>query len=89
MILLYILGAILLVALIVLVVRLINTVNRLNSIMDEITVKITKFDKAFRIVDILTDNMALVSDKLVDGLSYVIRKIFYRKRNGKEEDNDE
>lgn len=89
MMLIYILGAILLVALIVLVVRLINTVNRLNSIMDEITVKITKFDKAFRIVDILTDNMALVSDKLVDGLSYVIRKIFYRKRNGKEEDNDE
>lgn len=89
MILLYMLGAVLLVALIVLVIKLINTVNRVNGLMDEISMKITKFDKAFRIVDILTDNMALISDKLVDGMSYMIRKIFYKKDKGKEEDIDE
>lgn len=87
--LIYILGAILLVTLIVLVAKLINTVNRLNGIMDEVNLKITKFDKAFRIVDILTDNMALISDKLVDGVSYMIRKIFAKKNNGKEEDYNE
>lgn len=78
--LMYILGSILIVALIVLVIKLISTVNRLNGIMDEITIKINKFDKAFQLVDVITDNMALISDKLVDGLSNLIRKIFNKKR---------
>lgn len=85
--LMYILGSILIVTLIVLVVKLISTVNRLNGIMDEITVKINKFDKAFQIVDIVTDNMALISDKLVDMLSNFIRKVFNKKR--KEDELDE
>ena len=85
--LMYILGSILIVTLIVLVVKLISTVNRLNGIMDEITVKINKFDKAFQIVDIVTDNMALISDKLVDMLSNFIRKVFNKKI--KEEELDE
>ena len=85
--LMYILGSILIVTLIVLVVKLISTVNRLNAIMDEITVKINKFDKAFQIVDIVTDNMALISDKLVDMLSNFIRKVFNKKR--KEDELDE
>lgn len=85
----YILCSILLITLIVLVVKLINTINRLNGIIDEVSVKVAKFDKAFRIVDILTDNMALLSDKLVDGMSCFIRKIFYRKEKRKEEENNE
>ena len=80
-IIMYILGAVLLVALIVLVIKLISTVDRLNGIMDEITIKINKFDRAFRIVDVITDNMALISDKLVDGLSNLIRKIFNKRKN--------
>lgn len=87
--LMYVLGSILLVTLIVLVIKLINTINRLNGIMDEITIKINKFDRAFRIVDIVTDNMALISDKLVDGISSLIRKIFYRNNKRKEEKIDE
>lgn len=83
-IIMYILGAVLLVALIVLVIKLISTVDRLNGIMDEITIKINKFDRAFRIVDVITDNMALISDKLVDGLSNLIRKIFNKKRKEEE-----
>ena len=81
----YILGAILIGTLIVLVVKLISTVNRLNVIMDDISQKISKFDKAFKLVDVLTDNMAMVSDKLVDGITCVIRKVFYKKENRKEE----
>ena len=37
---------------------------------------------------IITDNMALVSDKLVDGISGLIRNLFSRKK-GKEESIDE
>ena len=80
-----ILCSILLVVLIVLSVKLIDTINRVNLIIEEVDVKLSKFDKAFSLVDILTDNMALVSDKLVDGISYVIRRLFVRKSKRKEE----
>ena len=89
LILLGILCSILLVVLIVLSVKLIYTINRINQVLDEVELKISKFDKAFNLVDIVTDNMALVSAKLVDGISYLIRKIFVRKSNRKEEDENE
>ena len=85
----YILGVVLLVTLIILVIKLINTVDRLNGIVEEAKVKLDKFDKAFRFVDLFTDNMALISDKVVDGISYVIRRMFSKKDKRKEEDMDE
>ena len=89
LILMCVLGSILLVALIVLVVKLINTVDRLNVVLDDINNRIGKFDNLFHIVDFFTDNMAIVSDKIVDGLSAIIRKIFNRNSKRKEEDNNE
>ncbi len=84
-----ILCSILLVVLIVLSVKLIYTINRINQVLDEVELKISKFDKAFSLVDIVTDNMALVSDKLVDGISYLIRKVFVRKNNRKVDEENE
>ena len=89
LILIGILCSILLVVLIILSVKLIYTIDRVNKVMDEIDIKISKFDKAFSLVDVVTDNMALISDKLVDGISYMIRKILRRKKNGKEEEINE
>ena len=87
--LLYFLGAILLVALIVLVIKLINTVGRVNGMLDEVDKKMAKIDKAFHIVDVITDNMALLSDKLADGITNVIRKLFDRKKLKKGDEIDE
>jgi len=84
----YILGSILLVALIILVVKLINTVNRINGILNEVDKRIEKIDRIFRITDIVTDNMALVSDKVVDGISNLIRNVVNRKKR-KEDDKSE
>lgn len=89
LILIGILCSILLVVLIILSVKLIYTIDRVNKVMDEIDIKISKFDKAFSLVDVVTDNMALISDKLVDGISYMIRKILRRKKKGKEEEINE
>ena len=89
MMILYILGSILLVCLIVFVIKLISTLNRVNGILDDVDNKMAKLDKAFRIVDVVTDNMAMVSDRLVDGISGFIRKIFNKKLNGKDDRNNE
>ena len=85
----YILCSILLVKLIVLVIKLISTINKLNGIIDDVNLKISKLDRIFKVVDVVTDNMALVSDKLVDGLSALIRKIFIKKTERKEEESHE
>ena len=85
--LLCILGSILIVALIVLVVKLIFTVDRVNKMLDDVEVKVSKLDKMFDIVDVITDNMSLLSDKIVDTVSNLIRKLF--NRNGKEEITNE
>ena len=89
MMILYILGSILLVCLIVFVIKLISTLNRVNGILDDVDNKMAKLDKAFRIVDVVTDNMAMVSDRLVDGISGFIRKIFNKKLNGKDDGDNE
>lgn len=84
-----ILGSILLIILIVLSVKLFYTINRVNKVLDGIELKISKFDKAFNVVDILTDNIALISDKIVDSIGYLIRKLLNKKENRKEEKIDE
>ena len=85
----YLLCSVLLVCLIVFSIRLISTLKRVNGILDEVDNKMAKLDKAFSLVDVVTDNMALISDKIVDGVSGLIRKIFNKKKIGKEEDNNE
>ena len=82
---LYVLGSILLVVLIILAVRLIGVVDRFNKVLDNVEDRVVKFDRMFNIVDIVTDNMALVSDKVVDLISGFIRKLIHKKDNGKEE----
>ena len=83
-ILMYILGSILLVVLIVLGIKMIITMNKLEKTVDNIN---TKLNKGFSIVDIATDKLALVTDKIIDGISSFIGKLFSKKR--KEDDIDE
>ena len=88
---LYILGSILLVVLIVLGIKLIITINKIDTMVDDINGKVSKFNGVFQIIDVTTDKLALISDKIVDGLSFMLRKLFAKKDNtkGKEEDIDE
>lgn len=85
----YMLCAVLLVCLIVFTIKLISTLNKVNGIIDDVDKKIAKLDKAFNLVDIVTDNMALISDKIVDGISGIIRKVFNKKKIGKVDEINE
>lgn len=39
----------------------------------------------FSVVDVITDSMAIISDKIVDAICYWLKKIFIKEK-GKEED---
>ena len=83
---LYILGSVLLVVLIILGIKLINTVTKVDNIVKEIEEKVGKVNKMLSIVDVITDSMALFSDKIVDGISNILKKIFIKEKRKEDED---
>lgn len=86
-ILLYMLGSILLVVLIVLGVKLIITMNKIEVVVDDISIKVGKLNGLFSVIDATTDKLSMLSDKMVDAVSVLIRKIFKRKK--RKDDIDE
>ena len=85
---LYILGSVLLVVLIVLSIKLVNAVNKVDNIIKQTEIRLGKIDRVLNIVDTVTDSMALVSDKIVDSISGLVKKVFVRNKR-KEEDINE
>lgn len=80
-ILLYVLGSILLVVLIILGIKLIITMNKIEDVVDDINKKVKSLDGLFSIIDMTTDKLALLSDRLVDGVTSIIKKVFKRKED--------
>ena len=78
---LYILGAILLVALIVLTVKLTITVHKIDKIVDNITEKVTALDGVFSIVSAVSNKFTFITDKVVNIIYALIEKITKRKED--------
>lgn len=84
----YILSSVLLVVLIVLGIKTIITMNKIENIVDNINVKVNKLNNLFNIIDVTTDKLALISDKLVDSVTSIISKIFNGKKRKEDENNE-
>ena len=78
-IILYVLGSILLVVLIILGIKLIITMNKIENVVDDITKKVKSLDGLFSIIDMTTDKLAMLSDRIVDMVTVFIKKVFRRK----------
>lgn len=87
-ILLYVLGAALLLSLIILVIKVIYSVNRINYLLDSVSMKMKTVDKAFVAVDKIVDTFSLASDRFVDSATSLITKIFKKKKVKKEREDD-
>ena len=84
----YVLGSILLVVLIILGVKLIITMNKIEGVVDDINKKVTSLDGLFSIIDMTTDKLSLLSDRMVDGITFLIKKIFGHKKGKDDEINE-
>ena len=74
----YILLIIILVIGIVIGFKAIKTLDKLDQVVDDVV---------FSLIDLTTDKIVLVTDKVVEGLSNVINKIFFnRKRRIKKDE---
>lgn len=87
-ILLYTLGSILLVVLIILGIKLIQTVDRANAILDDIEEKSKSLDGVFSMIDNFSNAIAIVGDRVVDGIAGMVSSFFHKrkKRKMKEEE---
>ena len=84
---LYIVGSILLVVLIILGIKMIGTMNKIDEIADDISTKLKSLNGFFSVIDFTTDKLATITDKVVDGVTALINRMFRRKK--KEEYEDE
>ena len=91
---LYILGSILLIVLIILGIKLIITMDKVNKLVDKfndlannINTKVNSLNGFFSIIDFTSNKLNMISDKIVDGVTGIVKKIFYKKKE--EEFDDE
>ena len=85
---LYILLAALVVTLIILAVKVIQLVDKANGLVANLEEKVNSLNRFFAMIDNVTDAISGVSDKMVDGISGFIMRIFNRKKR-KERDEYE
>ena len=78
---LYILGAILLVALIVLTIKLTITIHKIDKVVDNITEKVTALDGLFSVVNTVSNKFTFITDKVVNIIYSLIEKITKRKED--------
>ena len=78
---LYILGAILLVALIVLTIKLTITIHKIDKVVDNITEKVTALDGLFSVVNAVSNKFTFITDKVVNIIYSLIEKITKRKED--------
>jgi len=88
LILLYVLGSILLIVLIILGIKLIVTMNKIEGVVDDINKKVTSLDGLFSIIDMTTDKLSLLSDRMINGITLLIKKIFGSKKRKEDEINE-
>lgn len=88
----YILLIILLVIGIILGIKSIITIKKVEKVVDDVNEKVESLNGMFQIIDFTTDKIVSLTDKVIDGVSTLASKIFFKKKVKKikkEENEDE
>ncbi len=82
----YVLLIILIIVGIVLGIRAIQVLNKVDKVVDDVNDKVQTLNGFFNLIDFTTDKIVSITDKVVDGVSGLIGRIFKRKDEIDEED---
>ena len=88
-IIIYVLLIILLIIGIILGIKSIITINKVEKVVDDVNEKVESLNGLFQIVDFTTDKFVSITDKVIDGVSSLASKLFFRKKKNKEDETDE
>ena len=87
-IIIYILLIILLVIGIILGIKSIITINKVEKVVDDVNEKVESLNGLFQIVDFTTDKLVSITDKVIDGVSSLASRLFFKNKKNKEEDEE-
>ena len=76
----YVLLIILLIIGIILGIKSIITINKVEKVVDDVNEKVESLNGLFQIVDFTADKLVSITDKVVDGVSTLASKLFFRKK---------
>lgn len=88
-IIIYFLLIILIIVGIILGIRAIQTLNRIDKVVDDVSDKVQTLNGLFNVIDFTTDKIVSVTDKVVDGVSGFIKRIFKRRQKNIDIEEDE
>lgn len=89
-ILLYILGAVLLVVVIILMIKLTKTVDKVNILLDDVEDKSQSLNGLFKAIERLGNTLENANNKVTGFIANVVKKVYKKKskKSKKEEDDD-
>ena len=75
-IIIYILLIVLIILLIIISVKGIKALDKVQVVVDNVDRKVKTLDGVFEFIDTATDKVSLLSDRIIDGISRAIEKVF-------------
>ncbi len=79
-IIIYILLIIILIIGIILGIKSIITIKKVEKVVDDVNEKVESLNGLFHVIDFTTDKIVALTDKVVDGVSSLASKMFFRKK---------
>lgn len=70
-------------------IKAIKTMDKVDKIVDDVNTKMESLDSLFNVVDFASEKLAMISDKVIDVVSSLISKLFFRKSNKKIEEEED
>lgn len=85
----YFLLIIILIVGIILGIKFIRTTTKIEKVVDDVNDKVQSLNGLFSIIDFTTDKIVGLTDKLVDKISLLISKLFFRRNKERKEDKED
>lgn len=82
----YILLIVILIVGIILGIKSIKTINKVEKVVDDVNDKVQSLNGFFSLIDFTTDKIVSITDKIVEGATGVIGKLFSKKKKSKKEE---
>ena len=87
-IIIYFLLIVLLVVLIIVGIKLIFTITKVDELIDDVTEKLSSFDRLFNVINFTTDRFGVISETIISVITAKLKKLMKPKRKSKKEEYD-
>ena len=87
-IIIYFLLIVLLVVSIIVGIKLIFPLTKVDELIDDVTEKLSSFDRLFNVINFTTDRFGVISETVISFITSKLKKLMKPKRKTKREDED-